>query len=315
MIRFCVIIAFFAYCPVFAQHVSEIGLVSDNDSYTSFYNDQYYTNGIEIFYRTLGTPRAEDVAKVVNEFKIGQYIYNPQSVRAREIEVHDRPFAGYLFAEAGINTFFKNESVLKVAFQAGVVGPESYARQFQEGLHKVLGLHTVHGWNYQITTTPALQSRIFYSHKILPKRYHEKTDFYLQGEVNAGTIWLSASVGAMVRLSLKDNLLPIYESALHNATLTANKDVYAHREELFIYFNPNLQYMGFDATIQGSPFNNDSPVTFPLIPLRFNAEAGIKYARKRWNYGFSFNYRGKELSNNVITGFYYGSVKLGYILF
>jgi lipid A 3-O-deacylase len=85
-------------------------------------------------------------------------------------------------------------------------------------------------------------------------------------------------------------------------------------DELFLYFNPQLQYMNYDATILGSRFNDDSPVTFPLIELRFNAEVGIKYRHKNWNYSYSVNYRGKELSNNVITGYYYGSIMIGYFL-
>jgi hypothetical protein len=299
---------------MWGQKPAEIGLITDNDLYSSPINDQYYTAGLEIFYRYLGSSQNEKVAKKITEFRLGQYIYNPQSVRANEINVNDRPFAGYLFAEAGINTFYIDESIFKLTFQGGVVGPESGAEEVQRGLHQMVGYPTVRGWQYQITTTVAVQAAAFYSKKIFAERYKEKVDFHLQGEINMGTIWNTASIGAMSRISFKRPLQAMYNSSLHGAVLNHNKKAYKEQREFFLYINPMVQYMQYDATIEGSHFNTTSPVTFPLIPFRFNAEIGIKYRYNNWNYSYSVNYRGKELSNNVITGFYYGSIQLSYLL-
>ena len=297
-----------------AQKPAEIGLITDNDLYTSPVNDQYYTAGTVLFYRYLSDKSNEKLAKKIYDFRIGQYIYNPQSVRAEDINVNDRPFAGYLFGEFGINYYYTNESVLKLKIQGGVVGPEAGAEAVQRGLHKIIHYPTVRGWQYQITTTAAAQLDAYYSHKVLGNRFKEKVDFHLLGEVNVGTIWNSASIGGMMRISLKRPLQAMYNSSLHNAVLNKDKETYKEHRELFLYINPNLQYMQYDATIEGSHFNDTSPVTYRLIPFRFNAEVGVKYRYNNWNYSYSFNYRGKELSNNVITGFYYGSIQVSYML-
>lgn len=314
MARSYLIMALLCSVLMLGQKPAEIGLITDNDLYSSPINDQYYTAGLEIFYRYLGNSQNEKVAKKITEFRLGQYIYNPQSVRANEINVNDRPFAGYLFAEAGINTFYTDESIFKLTFQGGVVGPESGAEEVQRGLHQLVGYPTVRGWQYQITTTVAVQAAAFYSKKIFAERYKEKVDFHVQGEINLGTIWNTANIGAMSRISFKRPLQAVYNSSLHGAMLNRNKDAYKEQREFFLYINPMVQYMQYDATIQGSHFNTTSPVTFPLIPFRFNAEIGIKYRYNNWNYSYSVNYRGKELSNNVITGFYYGSIQLSYLL-
>lgn len=314
MARSYLIMALLCSVLMLGQKPAEIGLITDNDLYSSPINDQYYTAGLEIFYRYLGNSQNEKVAKKITEFRLGQYIYNPQSVRANEINVNDRPFAGYLFAEAGINTFYTDESIFKLTFQGGVVGPESGAEEVQRGLHQLVGYPTVRGWQYQITTTVAVQAAAFYSKKIFAERYKEKVDFHVQGEINLGTIWNTANIGAMSRISFKRPLQAMYNSSLHGAVLNHNKDAYKEQREFFLYINPMVQYMQYDATIQGSHFNTTSPVTFPLIPFRFNAEIGIKYRYNNWNYSYSVNYRGKELSNNVITGFYYGSIQLSYLL-
>lgn len=298
-----------------AQRPAEIGLITDNDLYTSLENDQYYTNGLELYYRYLGKHKSEKVAKRITEFRVGQYIYNPQSPKAVDINVNDRPFAGYLFAEAGINKFFMNEDVLKMNFQAGVVGPESGAEALQKGLHNLFGYHKVEGWEYQIRTAAALQANVFYSKKILKAHFHEKVDFHAWGDINAGTIWMGASAGVMARVSLKSLLTPMYDSALHGAALFREKEKY-EQSEIFLYFSPSVNYQEYDATIQGNRFRDAdiNPITFPLIPFRFNAEGGIKWRRQNWSYSYSIHYRGKELSNSVITGHYYGSINIGYFL-
>jgi len=295
----------------FGQKPAVIGIVSDNDLYTSPINDQYYTNGLEVFYRYLGNPFNERVAKKTTEFRLGHYIYNPQSVRAADINVHDRPFAGYLCAEVRLSFFYKSQDVLKLKFQGGVVGPESGAEQFQRGLHKLLNYPTVEGWQYQITTTPAVQAALFYSKNIYT---HPTFDMSLQGEVNAGTIFNWGTFGPMARISLRGPLQEIPRSMLHGAELENDKNQYKDRGELFLYANAMVQYMAYDATIEGSMFNNTSPVTFPLIHWRFNAEAGVKYRKNNWLYSYSFNYRGKEAINRVIEGFYYGSIHVSYLL-
>lgn len=303
------------FCTVlcFGQRPAEMGIVSDNDSYTSYINDQYYTNGIEFFYRYLNNPEETRALKSITEFRVGQYIYNPQSVRAADINVHDRPFAGYLFAEARFSKFYPHNNVLKLKFQGGVVGPEAMGRQFQEGLHKLLHLPTVRGWQYQITTTPAAQAAVFYA-KGIYKAPAKRFDIFLQGEANVGTIWNYATFGPMARISLKGELQDIHRSMHFGAALEEDEAEYAQRGELFLYVNPNIQYMAYDGTIEGSMFNDKSPVTWPLIHWRFNGEAGIKYRKNHWTYGFSFHYRGKEAINYVIEGFYYGSLQLSYLL-
>lgn len=307
-------ITLLCFAPSWGQKPAEIGLITDNDLYTSPINDQYYTAGMEFFYRYLSDTSNDKLAKKIYDFRVGQYIYNPQSVRAEDINVNDRPFAGYLFGEFGINYYYANESILKLNVQGGVVGPESGAEEVQRGLHSMVGYPTVRGWQHQITTTIGAQLGAYYSHKVLKNRFHEKVDFHLLGELNLGTIWNSANLGGMMRISLKNNLHAMYDSSLHNAVLNKDKESYKQHRELFLYLNPNLQYMQYDATIEGSHFNDTSPVTFPLIPFRFNAEVGVKYRYNNWNYSYSFNYRGKELSNNVITGFYYGSIQVSYFL-
>jgi len=293
---------------------AEIGVLIDNDLFTSTVNDQYYTNGIEVFYRFLNKNENPNINKKITEFKFGQYIYNPHTVLAASLRKHDRPFAGYLFGEAGIHKFYQNESVFKITGQIGVVGPSSGAEGFQEQFHKAFGYKKVQGWNYQIHDALAIQGNLFYSKKIFPSRFDQNVDFSLQGEANFGTVLNGITAGPLARFSLK-KLLPIYDSNLYGASLNSDIEKYKEQREFYFYINPNVNWQLYDATIQGSMFNNESPVTFDLRPLRFYGEAGFKYRKNHWNFHYLFIYKSKELEHPRNEGYFYGSISASYLLY
>lgn len=300
---------------IFGQNKSgEIGILIDNDLFTSTVNDQYYTNGIEIFYKYLNQNENPKINKKITEFKFGQYIFNPHTVNAASILKHDRPFAGYLFAEAGIHKFYQDESVFKMAGQIGVVGPSSGAEGFQKLFHKAFGYKKVRGWDYQIHETLSLQGNLFYSKKLFPSKFNENVDFSFQGEANFGTILNGITAGPLARFSLK-KLLPVYDSNLHGASLNSDKEKYKDQREFYFYVNPNVNYQIYDATIQGSMFNDDSPVTFDLRPWRFYGEAGFKYRKNHWNLHYLFVYRSKELEHPRNKGYFFGSISASYLLY
>ncbi|PXY40206.1 DUF2219 domain-containing protein [Flavobacterium cheongpyeongense] len=293
---------------------SELGFITDNDLYTSFKNDMYYTNGLEFFYRFLSKNSNEKINKKITEFRIGQYIYNPRFINQEAVTINDRPFTGYLFAEAGRSFFYQSESVLKTDFQIGYMGANALGKETQENFHKIIGYKKVYGWENQLHNALALQVHIMYSKKLFSKKHHDFIDAHFQSEASLGTIFTGVSTGVLARFGLK-KLLPIYDSNLHDASVSFESQ---HTiREFYFYAMPGVNYQFYDATIQGSMFNDTSPLTFDLQPLRFNAEAGFKYRHNNFNISYSFMYRGKELKDpdtNTNTGYFYGSIRLGFLL-
>jgi lipid A 3-O-deacylase len=285
----------------------EIGLVTDNDLYTSSKNDMYYTNGLEVFYRFLNKSKKEEVKKNITEFSIGQYIYTPRFLDSPEKKIIDRPFAGYVFGEFGKSVFYKNESIFKVDFQLGYVGANSLARETQNLLHKLMGYKSVQGWEYQIQNALAIQTHFFFSKKLLLKIDNEKIDFHFQSEANLGTIFTAASAGFATRIGFL-KLAPMYDSNFYGGSIGSEE------KEFYFYIAPSINYQLYDATIQGSLFNNNSPATFNLVPLRFNVEAGFKYRKNNLNLLYVFVYKGKELYSKTISGYFYGSIGVSYLL-
>jgi len=293
---------------------SEIGFISDNDLYTSSKNDMYYTNGLELFYRFITQNNNEKISKEITEFRIGQYLYNPRFINEEAVDINDRPFAGYLFAEAGKSFFYKSESVLKTDFQLGFVGPNALGQELQEGFHKIIGYKKVYGWENQIHNALGLQAHVMYSKKMFPSKHNDFVDLHFQSEANLGTIFTGVSTGFMARFGFK-SLIPIYDSNMHDASISS--EAQSNIREFYFYMAPSVNYQLYDATIEGSMFNDTSPITFDLVPLRFNGEAGLKYRYNNFNISYSFLYRGRELKgdvNDTNRGYFYGSIRMGFLL-
>lgn len=303
---------FFLFSVVVSgQHTAvEIGVVTDNDLYTSSKNDQYYTNGLEIFYRYLSQKEKPQLLKKINEIRIGQYMYSPRFIYKDEEQMFDRPFAGYLFGEFASTNFYANQSVFKKHIQLGYVGPNSFADKIQSETHKLFDYTAFEEWDYQIKNTLGIQTYFMFSKPIFNALKSKTIDFRWQSEAKLGTIFTSLSTGFVGRIGIK-KLVPFSDSNFYGASL--NKANSLLDNELYFYVLPTVNYQFYDATIQGSLFNDNSPVTFDIIPFRFNAETGLRYRRKNLNLSYAFVYRGKELKFYRNIGYFYGSISVSYI--
>lgn len=296
---------------IFAQiRTKELGFITDNDLYTSSKYDRYYTNGLELFYRFLTKNNHEKISKKIIEFRLGQYIYTPKTINADNIATNDRPFAGYLFAGIRQNIFYKDESIFKLGLQLGCIGKNSFAEEIQVQFHDLFQYKNVHGWQHQIDNALAFQSNVFHSMKIFPSSNYKYIDFNFQSEANLGTVFTGIKTGFMTRIGFK-KILPIYDSNIHGASVNARAE---QKSEFYFYAIPSINYQFYDATIQGSLFNDSSPVTYNLIPLRFNAEAGLKYRKNSLNLSYAFIYRSKEVENRDNRSYFYGSILVSYLL-
>lgn len=288
----------------------ELGLITDNDLYTSSKNDQYYTNGLQLFYRYLSKKENPALIKKINEFRIGQFMYMPRKIYVDEEEKVDRPFAGYLFGEYGNSLFYTNQSVLKKYVQIGFIGSNSFADRVQSGTHKLFHYTSFEEWDYQIKNDLGIQLYGMYSKPILHSIQNNTFDFNWQSEAKIGTVFNSLSTTVVARIGFK-KLLPISDSNFYGASISRGKSL--NETEFYFYMAPSFNIQFYDATIQGGLFNNDSPVTFDIKPFRFNGEAGLRYRKNNWNLSYAFVYRGKEVKFHRNIGYFYGSIMLSYL--
>jgi hypothetical protein len=289
---------------------NEFGFKSDNDSYLAQGSDRYYTNGLFIHYR-----RAVDQSKLrsrrekkIYEITAGQRMYNPISGQSPDPSRHDRPFAGYLFAGAALTWYNAKEELLKAGLELGTTGPHSLAQDAQELLHKTIGFYQIAGWEYQIGNALHANASVQYT-RLIGRSAGGSTDFSFDGYAQAGTIFNAAGAGILFRTGRINQL---FNSATTNAVIANQSKTKALTErEFFFYAKPELNYIAYDATVEGSLFNDNSPVTYGVKPLLFRQLLGVNYSSRRFTFDFSIIVQSRALKSRAYAH-QYGSVSMYY---
>lgn len=277
---------------------SEFGFKSENDSYLAQGSDRYYTNGLFINFRhALDQSKLKSgMEKKIYEVSVGQKMYNPISGYAPNPATQDRPFAGYLYAGGSLSWFKSNESVIKVSAEIGTVGPSSLAEDGQELLHKTVGFYELAGWEYQIRDEAAINLSAQYT-RLLHRLSDNAADISFEGYANAGTTFSGVGAGILLRAG---SINQLFNSSYLNASIGNNaKTKGLVPSEVFFYAKPQLNFVAYDATVQGSMFKNNSPINFDAKPIVFAQQLGFNYSSQRFTIDFGVIFKTKEIESSA----------------
>ena len=236
-------------------------------------------------------------------------MYTPVNATLKFAIEHDRPFAAYLFTEYGERRFYNSQNLLITDLQIGMIGPNAKGKELQDFIHQIYNYPKVTGWKHQIKNAFAFNlNTVFLKH--FKKISASNFDANSISKLKVGTVFSSFSTGLYSRIGLK-KLQPLYNSVAFNSNL--NNENNKSESESFFYVKPMLNYIMYDATIQGSFLNNTSPVTFKVKPIVFTIELGYKYYHRRFLYGYTFHYHTKKpQSLRATKNNTYGSIYIGY---
>ncbi|KIO76222.1 hypothetical protein TH53_16300 [Pedobacter lusitanus] len=307
ILLFLLFFSSFAYAQSFKN---ELGFKSDNDSYLAQGSDRYYTNGLFLYFRhaTDQQKLKAGLEKKTYEISAGQMMFNPYSGYAPDPAKQDRPFAGYLYIGGMMNWFYSNESIISVSAQIGTTGKNSLGEAGQKLLHKTFGFYDVGGWDYQIKNELALNLSAQYT-KLLTRTAGNAVELSFEGYANLGTTFSGAGASLLFRTG---NLNQLFNSAYtHAAVGNHAKTKSLVKREMFFYAKPQLNVVAYDATIEGSMFNNNSPVTFSQKPVVFAQQLGIDYSVDRFTADFGVLFKTKEIKS-VARAHQWGSISVSY---
>jgi len=312
------LLSFVIVNTVLAQaHRDEFGIQTDNDSYLFNKSDKYYTNGFFLFFRRALPVKGHDSSFLQNKvlgFELGQKMYNAQGGAIPEPIYVDRPFAGYLYAAATLNLLYKNESNIKLTAQLGVVGPASLADVTQEWIHNTFGLYKINGWQFQIQNDEEINLSMEYN-KLLARE--SGIDISLTSYANLGNGFIGVGVGPLIRMGSFNQL---FHSQSTQSNVIVNDNVKPlHRYEFFLYYKPQINWVGYDATIEGGMAENHpdqnafiyGEVVRTPEPFVFSQQLGVVYSAGRFTFDASVIFDTKEVKQMIaphqwgaVQGFY-----------
>jgi len=278
----------------------------DNDYFAA--SDENYTQGYNL----------EFVAPYFKSNPANFLFYKPQAVALRyglavehigftpddyelpEIQEGDRPFAAAIMLRSFIvGVDEKHKSRYSSALSVGIIGPGAFGEEMQEGIHRATGNKIPLGWRNQIKNDIVLNYEVGYEKQLI--RYRDLFSLQALTTARVGTLFTNASLGV-------SSTVGVINSPFTN---TANRNGF----KLYGYVQPTINFIGYDATLQGGVFNDKSPYTI--------SSSAVERVTGQFNYGLIlktktlyFEYSRFVSTREIATGdsFKWGGIKVGFTL-
>jgi len=288
------------------NHNSYFRFHYDNDYFTK--TDEYYSQGISFEYvhpsikkilsaKLLWKPYTSTPQYGVTFNLFG---YTPTSIASDSILYGDRPFnADISFKTFLIQADAVHKQQVSTAFSIGVMGKAALGYDIQYNIHRWLKNPLPHGWQQQIKNDIILNYQLNYEKQLLAAG----NNFLLNttAEARAGTLndKLSGGFNFMAGLFNK-RFMPVIKKA---------------KAEYYLYGQSRVNFIGYDASMQGGLFNRKSPYTtaaYDITRVTFQADAGVIVNFKKLYLSYTQSFLTKEFR----TGKYHrwGGISIGFAL-
>lgn len=304
--------AYFCIFLLSAQDLKrEFGFKSDNDAYLATGQDKYYTNGIFLSYRVAANQSRlnSGLNKKIYQLELGQKMYNAQSGYIPEIRYVDRPITAYLYLQGSTTWLYQSERALTLGVQLGTIGPAALGKQAQEFIHRLTGLYTPKGWEYQLNNEIGFNINMAYS-QVIQRSNSQKMDLIWHGHANLGSTFTGMGLGFTLR---SGRLNQLYQTT-YNRSVISNQPKTAKitASELFFFAKPQLDLVIYDASISGGLFRaNKGPVVFDAKPWVLSQELGMMFSKNRFSAQVSYTFRTPEVESGA-KSHRYGSISTYY---
>lgn len=256
-----VIEPFFVYCQKMDNTASFRSIQSegyfrfhyDNDFFSA--TDQYYTQGINL----------ELVSPSLNKFPLSKLLlhfnstnrqyglsvehnaFSPSSIRHPEILFDDYPFAACIMLKTFVISFDStSNSGLSSVFTIGAIGPVAFGEWMQKSIHKWLKNIEPLGWENQIHNDVIINYNLSYQKHFFKIR--NIMSFNMNTQIDVGTLKDHLKIGFTTLLGKFNNVFD-------------NDKFNNYKFQFYLYSQPFLSFVGYDATLQGGLFNRSSPYT------------------------------------------------------
>ncbi|MEO6832737.1 MAG: lipid A deacylase LpxR family protein, partial [Chitinophagaceae bacterium] len=256
----------------------------ENDLF--FGTDYYYTQGVHF---ELVNPRYKKsflrhlfLKQKNTESLIGIGLesagYTPTSIFADHILYRDRPFAGMAYLQAfSISIQQEIRSRLSSVLSLGLMGPAAGGYEIQAFIHRYTHNPGPIGWKFQLKNQIIVNYEMEYEKALTPSSNH----FLITtiGMARFGTYSTKAGVGLAFMAGIFQDPFKIP---------VKNKKIFG-----YAYFHPQVELVGYDATLQGGLFTKDNPYTIPnadITRVVLRSQFGLIVSKGKWTVGLNSHY-------------------------
>lgn len=261
----------------------------DNDSFVFGRGDKYYTSGIFMHYEFNAKkfPLLKSDKGVFVKATFGQKMFTPKDQSLDIVENYDRPFAGWLFTSLTASKQNENQ-IFGLGLELGVTGNASQAKALHRWFHKTFNFYEIPTWKAQIPSELMLNASTIYKKKFTNKIFSESV----------------AVIGTKDIYFQQGMCLLFFDDFKTFHQLSINKS------QVSGYAALKYRFIGYDALIEGSIWNNKAPLTKDITHHMFLAEAGIRFVFHKIRFDAGYHYNTKQTPQ--VQGHIYGNLNIGY---
>jgi len=281
----------------------ELRLIVDNDALFFGTADKYYSSGIFANYRRLLKPGTlghrigskSTLKKAIVSYGIFHQMYTASNIKYSNENQIDRPYAGWLGMNLGLEYYYSRQSVLKLKTDLGWLGPATRTDEIQIWLHDWLGMKKPRGWEFQINNTLAAHIGASYLKRIAGTR---GVDVISVSSARLGTIQNNVRTGLGFRFG---QLMPLFNSVYTNSKMGQEQirvqDIPAKKriQEIYFFVNLTMEYVVYNATIEGNIIGEKSAFTKKAKSAVFHQEYGVARSGRYLDLSMSLVLRSTEV--------------------
>ena len=227
--------------------------------------DKSYSNGtrFDLFYEKQAThgllhklmPKAGDSSKNVYGWSLMQIMVTPDNIKSTSYVPGDYYYAGALFVTHSILSYnAKKKYSLQTELLAGIRGPESFAKETQKAIHKLINYQEPMGWDNQLKTQPLFNLRFGVEKNLLS--FKDFIELNAGSQLKVGSLMDLATIYPMLRIG---KMSPYFEGHLdqYGSFKKNGKQV---KTQYYLVVKPSVTFVAYNAMLKGNRENKKKNV-------------------------------------------------------
>ncbi len=247
-------------------------------------------------------------------FSLAQRMYTPEDITRSDLVRDDRPYAGVLTAGLGFH-FRHGNAMDSLRFEAGIVGPHSYAGDIQNLLHKAFRWTYPKGWAHQLHDELVLGLEFDRRQRLRASSGAAGLDWELIGHSGGSLSNLFTAFGGGLEVRAGWNLpwdlgTSLLGPASDAAVLLVDPEPLPPRPDrlgFHIFMAVEARVVARDLLLDGNTFRDSHRVS--KEPLTADLAAGLALKYKRLKACLSYTYQTRRFAGQHLRPFF-GSLDL-----
>ena len=284
-------------------------LIFETENDMLFGSDNYYTAGLALSYTSDNfkkTPAQllfrskNSESYTYSGFGFQQRIFTPYSIAEPNSIEGDRPYSAYLLV-TNFAVLINPAKKLKLSNEIGigVMGQAAGGKEVQKLVHSLIGSITPIGWEFQLGNTFLID----YQFRIEKGFFNDwiANHFVPFAATRVGTLTNLVQVGLMTKWGNKNSFL-----------VNATDPIELNNKLIWEWlFEANLQGVFYDATLEGSLFNDDPNALTKdeTISKQYQFRTGFNLYYKKVSFRYMIKFNSTDFNSAVIHR--YASVNIG----